>query len=427
MRVLMITDAYPPIIGGVEKHVQTLSAELIARGHDVAVTTLWREGLDTFECDGAVRVHRIRGTLHRAPQLFRNPGRAWAPPFPDPELVAALRGVVAKERPMIVHGHDWLVRSFLPLKYWSQARLVTTLHYYTLTCAKKSLMYRGAPCTGPGFLKCLGCGQRHYGYKGMPIAFGNWAMGSVERVLVDMFIPVSRATAVGNGLVDSGLPYRVIPNLIPHAINAPSDDNAPYLAQLPPDGFLLFVGDFVHDKGINVLLQAYAGLKDAPPLVLIGKPFHGSPTEYPENVVVLKNWPNHAVMEAWRRCSIALVPSIWPEPFGIVVTEAMMSGRPVIASRIGGIPDIVADEETGVLVPPGDPGALRGALARLLADKGLCKRMGAAGKERVANFHASVVVPQIEEVYRTVLERPEAPRARERIATVSDDASGESS
>ena len=61
-----------------------------------------------------------------------------------------MRHVVAREWLEIVHGHDWLARSFLPLKAWSGAKLAMSLHYYTIACAKKSLMYHNAPCSGPG-------------------------------------------------------------------------------------------------------------------------------------------------------------------------------------------------------------------------------------------------------------------------------------
>ena len=108
-------------------------------------------------------------------------------------------------------------------------------------------------------------------------------------------------------------------------------------------------------------------------------------------------------MAAWRRCSIAVAPSAWPEPFGVVVLEAMAAGRPVIASRIGGLPDMVIDGETGVLIPPDDPAALRAALERLLADRDLREQLGQAGQRRVEQFRAGAVIPRIEQVYRMVM------------------------
>jgi glycosyltransferase involved in cell wall biosynthesis len=75
----------------------------------------------------------------------------------------------------------------------------------------------------------------------------------------------------------------------------------------------------------------------------------------------------------------------------------------VIASRIGGLTDIVADGETGLLVTPGDVAALRGAITRLLADAALRERFGDAGRRRVARFQAGAVIPQIERAYASLL------------------------
>jgi glycosyltransferase involved in cell wall biosynthesis len=137
------------------------------------------------------------------------------------------------------------------------------------------------------------------------------------------------------------------------------------LAQLPAEPFILFVGSFGKQKGMDVLLAAYRGLETAVPLVLIGyelSDFPLSQLDIPPNVHIFKNWPNTAVMEAWRRSSLGIIPSNWPEPSPTVVMEAMVAGTPVIATRVGGIPDIVAEGETGLLVPPGDATALRQAM-----------------------------------------------------------------
>lgn len=401
MRILMITDFYHPFVGGVELHVRSLSTALAERGHDVVVATLGKDGLPDFEIDRAgVSVYRMRGSAQRLDRLFSYPDRPWAPPVPDPELTRSLKRIVGLEQPEVVHGHDWLVRSFLPLKRWSKAKLAVSLHYYTLTCAKKSLWFKDDLCSGPAPAKCGGCSLSHYGVaKGVPTLTGNWAAAAAERNLVDMYLPVSQATAVGNGLVGSRWPFRVLPNFIPADGDAPTGDVSSYVAQLPKGDYLLFVGDPRREKGLDVLLRAYAALDSAPPLVLIGKVWREPNGAFPPNVIALENWPNHAVMEAWRRSTLALAPSIWPEPCATVVIEAMTSGRPVIASRIGGMPDMVSDGETGYLVPPGDAKALQEAMEKLLADPQLVCEMGKAGKHRARNFHADTVVPKFESLY----------------------------
>jgi glycosyltransferase involved in cell wall biosynthesis len=409
MRILMLSQSYPPFIGGVAMHVRTLSVELLSHGHDVAVVTQWYQGQAEFELDQGVRVYRFHSSMQRMPWLFSDNGRQHAPPFPDPEVVLALRRIIMHEQPEIVHAHNWLVYSFLPLKAWSGARLVMTLHNHGLVCVKTTLLFHGSNCDGPGFTKCLGCAAQYYGLaKGVPAVIANWVMGLAERGLVDMFLPVSQAVAVGSGLVGSRLPFQVVHNFIPDDLSVLQGDIEPYLAQLPAQDYLLFVGALNQQKGVDVLLRAYANLTNAPPLVLIGYQTPDWPIlsmDCPANVFVLENWPRYAVMEAWRRSIIALLPSVGPESCPTAVMEAMTAGRPVIASRIGGLVDLVADGETGLLVEPGNPSALRQAIERLLANPDLRRRMGQVALRKVVEFQASTVVPRIEHVYEELLQK----------------------
>ena len=406
MRILMLSQFYPPIIGGAEQHVRTLSIELASRGHDVVVVTMRHKGQASTDIDGKVRLYRIQSSVQYFPWLFSNNERQHSPPFPDPKMMLELRHIIKNEKPQIIHAHNWIVRSFLPLKTWSKARLVVTLHDYNLSCAKNSRVYHNAFCTGSGITKCLECAGQHYGaVKGIPTVLSNWAMSLVERNAVDMFIAVSQATAVGNDLVGSQLPFQIIPNFIANSTSKRPEEILPYLAQLPAEGYLLFVGALGYAKGVDVLLRAYTELRNAPPLVLIGYCTPDWPLEslkLSHNVIVLHNWPNYAIMEAWRRCSIALVPSIMPEPFGIVVLEAMKMAKPVIASKTGALSDIVLDNETGFLVTPGNCHELRNAIQRLLDEPELRQQMGSMAKTRFLEYDAKAVVPRIERIYQEV-------------------------
>ena len=162
------------------------------------------------------------------------------------------------------------------------------------------------------------------------------------------------------------------------------------------------MGDVRPDKGVDVLLRAYASLKTRVPLVLIGRPIEGLAERLPSNVFLLGGWPHDAVMGAWSRCIIGLAPSTWAEPLGIVALEAMYMGKPVVAARSGGLRDVVADGETGFLVPPGDAEALRDAIQCLLDDPVQRERMGIQAKQRVVEFQAKAVVSRFEQVYYEV-------------------------
>ena len=406
MRILMLTQFfYPPTVGGEERHVADLSNELAARGHNVSVVTLWQKGYPEFEISQGVRIHRVRSTVQRMNMLFSESDRPYAPPFPDPGLTRALHRILSKEHPNIVHAHNWIAHSFTPLKAWSKAKFVMSLHDYSLICVQKRLMRHKVPCSGPGLTKCLECGTDFYGiFKGTPSTLANFFWGEQERRAVDMFLPVSQAVVEGVQLDRHDAPYRVIPNFIPQALEMTLEDTRSLLSQLPEGDFMLFVGDVTADKGAGVLLQAYTEINTHIPLVLIGRPFLAkSVGRLPANVFLLGRWPHDAVMEAWKRCLFGLVPSIVAETFGIVALEAMFMSKPVIAARSGGLSDVVVDGETGFLVPPGDVQALGQAMKCLLENPERRESMRVKARQRAEEFQAKAVVPRFEEVYQELL------------------------
>jgi glycosyltransferase involved in cell wall biosynthesis len=407
MRILMLAQFYPPIIGGEERHVRNLSIALVARGHTVAVVTLRHEDTPELANDEGVRIYRLRASMQRAGVLFHEKGRPHAPPFPDPEVLLGLQRIIQRENPDIIHAHNWIVHSFLPLKACSHAPLVVTLHDYSLVCATKRLMNQQAVvCSGPTLKKCWHCASAQYGaVKGVPTMLANRVVQQAMYKAVDMFLPVSQAVAEGTRLASHEVASRVIPNFIPDDLALSCDPDHALLAQLPQEDFLLFVGDLSRDKGVEVLLHAYACMKRPIPLVLIGRLVHDIFSGIPSEIHVFQNWPHEAVLAAWQRCTIAIAPSIWPDPCPTVVMEAMCMGKPVIASRIGGLVDIVRDGESGLLVTPGDAAALQEAIVSLLDHNERREQMGVMAQRRIAEFQARAVVPRIEDIYHEVMAR----------------------
>lgn len=400
----MLTQSYSPVVGGEERAVEDLSGELVARGHDVAVATLRQPGGEPLGGgDAGVRVQAMRSSVHRLRRFYGDPDRRHAPPAPDPEAVLELRRVLRRERPDVVHAHNWLVHSYVPLARSADTALVLSLHDYGLRCATRRMLHRGGPCSGPAPVKCVRCAADHYGAAmGFATVLGT-GLGSLRlRRHVDLFLPVSSAVGELCGLGPDDA-HRVVPNFFRGMPTRPKPDD-PRLAQLPSTPFLLFFGDATVDKGAALLATAYGGLEQPPPLVFLGRHMVDGLEARP-GVIALGPWPRELVMEAVRRCLCAVVPSIWPEPFGLVALEAAAAGRPVIAAKIGGLRDIVVDGETGLLVAPGSPEALRAALARLIADSDLRERMGAAGAKRAESFSADAVVPAFEDAYRVAIER----------------------
>jgi glycosyltransferase involved in cell wall biosynthesis len=411
VKILMLAQFYPPIIGGEERHVRNLSIALHGRGHSVSVATIWQNGLKAHELDEGVEVHRLRGTMQRVGALFSDRDRKYAPPFPDLELLLGLRRIVSETKPDIIHAHNWLVHSYLPLKRSRGPHLIVTLHDMSLSCAQKNRMRDGDPCNGPGLRKCLSCAAAFYGpLKGSAAALGTWASGALERRVVDKFLAVSSAIAVSNRLAAQCLPFEVIPNFVADDVGALRGHD-PRLDDLPGEGYILYVGDLRGYKGILFLLDAYARLRNAPPLVLIGRRCPDTPRELPPNVFVFESWPHNCVMHAWSRSLFGVAPSVLPDACASVVIEAMALGKPVIVSDVGGMPDLVDHDRTGLIVPPRDIAALAGAMRRLLDDPHLRSRMGAAALRKADRFKAASVVPRIESIYREVAaavpDRPE--------------------
>lgn len=144
-------------------------------------------------------------------------------------------------------------------------------------------------------------------------------------------------------------------------------------------------------------------MRNQPPLVLIGTPRADSPRITDPGIIVERDVPFAQVIASWMRASVAVVPSVWNEPMGQVAVEAMLVGRAVVASDVGGLRDVIEHGVTGLMVPPGDPGALAAALDSLLDDPDARHRMGEAGRLRARQFEVAAVAPRILEVFEDVL------------------------
>jgi glycosyltransferase involved in cell wall biosynthesis len=402
MRIMLVSQFYPPIIGGVEVHVRTLARGLARRGHEVLVATHVAPGEAPAErADGPVRVRTLQGSIQRLDFLFSGE-RRHAAPVADPGLQRGLRELAEEFRPHVVHAHNWLGRSYVPVKHALGVPYVVSLHDSGRICTQGRMMFRNqTPCDHDGFARCLSCCSAQFGsLKGTVTYLGNRAARPAEARAVDLFLPVSTAVAGSNHLPQDGLPYEVVPNFGTDALGTGHADD-PRLAQLPDRPFLLQVGDVVPDKGVDVLFSAYRMLHSPPPLVLIGRIAENVARSLPPGVIAVGPWPHELVLEAWQRSLLGTIPSLCLDACPTVTFEAMAAGKPVVASRIGGLTDQVVDGVTGLLVDPGDSNDLAVALDRLIGDSGLRTRLGSAARDRFdAQYRADVVIDRIEGIYR---------------------------
>lgn len=162
----------------------------------------------------------------------------------------------------------------------------------------------------------------------------------------------------------------------------------------PSKPVILFVGNLVWQKGVEYLIRAKEFINEDSVIVIVG----GGPLlDELKAIVEFENLEDiiftgarddvHKIMPA---ADIVVLPSV-SESFGIVILEAMASGKPMVATNVGGIPEVV-NSETGIIVNPQDPVGLAEAINKLLEDRNLQKSMGSAAREQVMKY-ASIDIP----------------------------------
>lgn len=309
----------------------------------------------------------------------------------------------------ILHVHNFFPRlspSIFDAAREAGVASVLTLHNFRLTCAAGTLFR-------DGFI-CQQCVDRvalpavvHRCYRGslagsMSVATmiqthktaGTW------RRKVDRFIALS---SFAIDIFDrAGLPrdrIRIKPNYVSDVASSElALDRADESLRLR-DSFL-FVGRLSPEKGCATLLEAWRGI-DAP-LTVIG---HGPELDRlrasaPQNVTFAGHQDSTIVRQAMADARAVIMPSQWFEAFGLVAIEAMMVGTPVIASRVGALPDIIKHGVTGLLVEPTDIAGLRQAVSKLARDDATVSAMGLAGRERYeANYTSSHNISILESIY----------------------------
>jgi glycosyltransferase involved in cell wall biosynthesis len=184
---------------------------------------------------------------------------------------------------------------------------------------------------------------------------------------------------------------------------------------------VLFIGRLVPQKGVVQLLEAFAGVaKERPSATLVfagDGPLAGElkarslAEGLGERVVFLGPTHYDTIERVHSISDVTVLPSIptrnWEEQFGFALVEAMASGKPVIGTVSGAMPEIVRPGVDGLLVSPGSPEGLYGAISRVLSDENLRERMGAAARAKAeANYSCSSIALDMEEMYESLIKRP---------------------
>ncbi len=391
VKVAQLATRYPPGPGGVERHVAELAPLLAARGHrvDVYTSELYREfpwerlppSVPREEATGFGGVHRLR--------VWSFPGELHYTFFRD------LDTVLARDRPDLLHAHTYGTNQVAVARRHHRrfgAPFVLTAHFHPIWSIEGGWLRRRIR----GFYD-----RRIAG----PIVHAADAVivqtREEERLLRLLGLPLPELVVVPPG-------YRPLPSPPP---GAPSF-SARYGI---PGPYLLFVGRWASNKGLLDLVDAFAQvLREAPDahLVLVGEDGGMRSAVEARSRSVGVEGRLHAVghlederwiAAAYREARLAVLPSEY-EAFGLVLLESLAQGTPVVASRVGGIPEVVEDGKAGLLVPPKAPSDLAAAIVRVWNDPALARRLGEYGRtEVVPRFTWEALADRLDQLYRRVL------------------------
>jgi len=356
VRILLVANTLPPAdLSGVGEQVVQLAQGLRERGHEVQI------------------LGRQRGGVRGPKVLF--------PLF----AVPALRRAVREFRPDVVQVHEsdvGLGAVSLPRSRRRRPLLVALLQvsYCEERRAIRPLRDRGAIVGRPG------AAERRFRWFKAPlqILLGRWTARAADLVLAP-----SRTTAA-----EIARDYDVeLPRVLPNATGGVTVEPRPLPLEVPvAEPPLLFVGRLRLRKGVEILLRALREMAREEPsarLLIAGEGEHRAALEdearrlqLGERVRFLGRVDAGQVRTLLGLARALVVPSVY-EGMPLVVLEAMEAGRPIVASRVSGIPEVVVDGETGWLVPAEDSQALATALVELYSDPAAAAGRGAAGRDRL--------------------------------------------
>ena len=389
MRIALVTPYSWTYEGGVNRHVEALAEQFLARGDDVRVLAPWDppDRISTVMHRGAPASDREAPDylmpLGRTVGIKSNGAVSNLVPFPD--AVIAMRRELRGGGYDVIHVHEPVA----PLIAWDAVSLsgtpvVGTFHAY----ATRAMPHRIAT------------------------AFG------MRRKLNQLAarIAVSRAAA-WTGTRWFGGSYTIVPNGVD--TEAPPDGPKPASDELR----LVFIGRPEERKGLPVLLRAFEELVRHLPsrLTVIGAD-RQDVTRYladPDVGAHIDALGRTSGEELWRRlheADVLCAPSLDGESFGMVLTEAFAAGTPVVASEIAGYAEVVTDGVDGVLVPPADPQRLAEELQALHFEPERRARMGAAARESAQRYAWPRVADGVMDVYREAIEVPQPDGAPSRLA-----------
>jgi glycosyltransferase involved in cell wall biosynthesis len=352
-------------------------------------------------------VHVFEASVNGAFDTLRaGPGTIW-----DPGRAAAVRWLIRRYHADVVHFHN-LFPALSPAVIRAAAAegvpVVMTLHNFRLMCLPATFLRDGRVCED-----CLGRlpwpGVVHGCYRGSRAQSAVLATSFVLHRWLGTFERVRQFIAVSGFVRDK----HVAAGFDPSRIVVKPNFAWPGPRREGPGRFFLFLGRLSPEKGVAALLRAWR--PDLGRLLVVGEGPEAPRLRRlaPGGVEFLGAVPHEEARRLVAQARAVLVPSIWYEAFPRVVVEAYASGVPVVASRIGALPEVVEDEVTGLLVEPGSPASWAAAVERLCHDR-LSERLGeGAYRAWAARYTPEANLRRLEEIHAAACASQETPSRRE--------------
>jgi len=322
----------------------------------------------------------------------------------SPEAVKKISQLIHDTKPDLIHCHNiyhQLTPSILSAANKLGVPTVLTLHDYKPVCPTYNRLRNGVACSD-----CLDgdfsyvlkhrCADSSLGKSGLLYAEATvqkW-LGSYEKV--DAFIAPCR-------FMQASVAHRIANERI-HLLYNGIDINEIQPAN-EDDGYVLFLGRLVPEKGAETLLKAHKKSNQAWKLVIAGTGPLLDVLKVQYNPSILVGYlAGDALKEMIRKASVVVVPSEWYENCPMSVLEAMAYGKPIVGSRMGGIPELVDEGKTGLLYEARDVDGLLSKLNQLMESRELRMKMGKAGRARVEqHFSLDLHHHGLVNIYKSVL------------------------
>lgn len=311
--------------------------------------------------------------------------------------------LIESHRPDVAYIHNlypMLSTSVLDACRRAGVPTVMNVQDYKMTCPMGQHLRNGAICT-----KCLdgsvawsaihACKTNRITSAGYAVAHGATRIRKAYQRGIDVF--ATPAQFVANHMACAGFDrakFEILPNMCDLTDDAPPTEPGKYAA---------YVGRISPEKGIRVLIEA--ATRTNIPTNIAGKgEVPGLRESAPPHVRFVGAVSRQALPDFYRNARFVVVPSIWYEVFSVVLTEALTLGIPVIATGIGGTPEVFEHERSGLLVPPGDAGALAAAMQRLWQDDALWHKLSQGARAHAkANFTPDIYYRNLTRVFERAI------------------------